>query len=84
MATKYTKEHLTMLKKLVGHCTRKSDAEISDQSKLTCPTEILEFNVLKKLSKYDFAAELMSEEDNAEYRELVDQPDDQSYHDFNL
>lgn len=85
LETKYEAEHLKTLQKLVRHCTRKSEFEIRDQSILTCPREILECNVLKKIKAVHTEPEMMSEKDNAMYRELIDPgSDDKCYHDDDL
>lgn len=87
LETKYTEEHLSILAKLVKHCTRKSEAEILSQSKLTCPQNILAVDVRKRITNFNYDPEIMSEEDNAMYRELVDDADvskKDRYHDFSL
>lgn len=87
METKYTEEYLTLLTKLVRHCTRKTEAEILYQSKLTCPENILAVDVRQKIANFHESPVMMSEEHNAMYRELIDDADvskTDRYHDFFL
>lgn len=85
MAIKYSKDHLSILTKLVKHCTRKTEAEISEQSKLTCPENVLHLNVMKQVKNCNAEPAMMTAEDNEYYRELMDEgcPID-SYHDFGV
>lgn len=87
LETKYTEEHLSILTKLIRHCTQKSETELLNQSKLTCPQNVLAIDVRNKIANFNEEPEMMSEEHNAKYRELVDDADvgeKDRYHDFRL
>lgn len=70
LAAKYTEEHLSILKKLIGHCTRKSKEEILAHSNLQCPRDILRTDILKHVNR-DWDPRLMTEEDSVRFRELL-------------
>lgn len=85
LETKYTEEYKNILTKLIRHCNRKNEAEVSQQMKLECPENILTLDVFKILKKGgNIAPVMMSEINNKIYRELVDDKFGTNYHDFNL
>lgn len=85
METKYTTNYLTIFQKLVAHCLLKNEKDILEQSLLSCPKEILEFDVCRKITNYEIIPRLMTEEDNKSLRYLVDKNlDEDSFHDHRI
>lgn len=85
MLTKYSEDFLKLSAKLVKHCALKANEEILAQSQLTCPKNILEYNVLARIKNFEIEAELMTEEENSKYRELIEEDrDGSSYHDHEI
>lgn len=82
------------MKKMVSHCNLFYETDAKERSQLSCPEDILSIDVLKGLNDKLVSGfrlnempepELMSEEKNSRYRELIDSGlDSQCYHDFKI
>lgn len=70
MDTKYTEEHMRIFKKLVDQCSRKDEQEIADQSKLTCPENILNTDIAE-VTGIQLQPAVMSDRDKRRFRELA-------------
>lgn len=85
MLTKYSEDYLKLSAKLVKYCDLKDNNEILAQSQLTCPKNILEYNVLARIKNFEIEAAIMTEEENSKYRELIEEDrDGSSYHDHEI
>lgn len=94
MDSKYNDEYKLYVARIIRFFHQLDKAELESQSKLVCPRKILKMDfepyyeddaVLKFPKELEFIPRMMSEENNKNYRELIDPKlDINCFHDENL
>lgn len=90
LTQKYEKHYFDILTKVTRYFNQLTEADLNEQADLVCPESLLNLNVLKYFSdkfpnRSTPVAQLMSDDHNTQFRELIDENfDPDSFHDFNI